>query len=602
MATRAAACDSPDDPEAGTAAVPDPDANAAAVPDPVAVGRFADRWFAAVASGSYVGLSAAEVRSLLHELSRRLATVLAAEPFDPAEGEAVGSALVDAHFTDAVSIGQTIEVLAALPASCPWLAAAEGGARVDRLRASLATGYARATWLRTLTEQEQARRAVFEAVAMAHSALRASEARFRAVFHSAGVGIAVIAPGGTIDEVNTAMTEMTGRTADELTGAAVDLILDADHRQLFDRVRRGEEHHVRFEQRHVRPDGRPAWIDLTASAIRSGEDRPGNAVLMARDVTQRHLLAGRLQHEATHDPLTRLPNRALFFDVAQQRIRRQPARSAGSALCYLDLDGFKAVNDTLGHDVGDELLAAVAERLRDLRVPARPSRRPARRRRVRAARRRSTGVDQVTELAEAVLAALRQPFDAGRAPAHRLRQHRHRRTSEPRGTTAAELMQAADTHALLGQGRRQGRAGRSSTRSATRDRSPATRCPPRCRPRWNGASSCSTTSRWSGSTTACAAPASRRWSGGSTRSSAGWRRTGSSAWPRRPGSIVPLGRAGSCERPAGRRALAAGAAGDAGVRQREPGRTPGLHPRPRRRCRRVPWTRPGWPRVCSSWN
>ena len=144
------------------------------VPDLAAVDRFADRWATAMACGSYVAMSPAEVRDLLRELTVQLAEALAADPFVPAPGEAVGAALVEAHFTDAVSVGQTIEALTDLGSTCPWLPAPEAAGRATALQASLATGYARATWLRTLAEQEQARRAVLDAIAMAHNALRAS--------------------------------------------------------------------------------------------------------------------------------------------------------------------------------------------------------------------------------------------------------------------------------------------------------------------------------------------------------------------------------------------------------------------------------------------
>jgi diguanylate cyclase (GGDEF)-like protein len=81
---------------------------------------------------------------------------------------------------------------------------------------------------------------------------------------------------------------------------------------------------------------------------------------MVEDVTERRALQNRLRHQAQHDPLTGLPNRTLFFERLGAALGRG---SAELGVCYLDLDGFKAVNDTLGHDVGDELLRTVASRL-----------------------------------------------------------------------------------------------------------------------------------------------------------------------------------------------------------------------------------------------
>jgi diguanylate cyclase (GGDEF)-like protein/PAS domain S-box-containing protein len=410
-------------------------------PDAGSLAAFADRWAAAVAGGSYVGLTDAEVRTLLGELTERLAGILGGEPFTAGLAETIGAALVEAHFTDAVSLGQTIGVLDNLAATCPWLDPTDAAARIIAVSASVATGFARATWLRTLAEQEQARRAVLDAIAVAHTALRASEARFRAVFHSAGVGIAVVAADGTVDAANPAMCEMIGRSAAELSGQPVDLLLDYDHRPLLDRVLRGEEEHVRFEQGYVRPDGRPAWIDLTISAIHS-PDAPSIAVILAADVTQRHLLAGRLQHEATHDPLTRLPNRSLFFSWLNTAFA-QDARDERVGVCYLDLDGFKAVNDTLGHDAGDELLAAVAVRLSTCmnRLGHRIARVGGDEFALVVTR--SSGVDQLVEAANEILAVLRAPVQLA---GHRITVTASIGIVERPigGTTAAELMKAAD--------------------------------------------------------------------------------------------------------------------------------------------------------------
>src|SRR5699024_9108871 len=88
-------------------------------------------------------------------------------------------------------------------------------------------------------------------------------------------------------------------------------------------------------------------------------------VVMVEDVTEPRELRERLRHQAMHDPLTGLPNRALF----QERVNSVLAEHGPTqrvALCYLDLDGFKVINDSLGHHVGDALLIAVSERLRDV--------------------------------------------------------------------------------------------------------------------------------------------------------------------------------------------------------------------------------------------
>ncbi len=96
--------------------------------------------------------------------------------------------------------------------------------------------------------------------------------------------------------------------------------------------------------------------------------REGDTVVLvstiAHDITELKKTQSRLHHEATHDPLTGLPNRALFNEVAEQALGRAARHRATTAVMFLDLDGFKAVNDSLGHDAGDRLLIEVAKRLR----------------------------------------------------------------------------------------------------------------------------------------------------------------------------------------------------------------------------------------------
>jgi diguanylate cyclase (GGDEF)-like protein len=85
---------------------------------------------------------------------------------------------------------------------------------------------------------------------------------------------------------------------------------------------------------------------------------------IAHDITELKETQHRLHHEATHDPLTGLPNRALFYEVAEQAFGRAARHHATTAVMFLDLDGFKDVNDSFGHGAGDQLLVEVAQRLR----------------------------------------------------------------------------------------------------------------------------------------------------------------------------------------------------------------------------------------------
>ncbi len=122
----------------------------------------------------------------------------------------------------------------------------------------------------------------------------------------------------------------------------------------------------RFEARVRHHDGSPRCLEIIA-VNRLWDPVVGGVVVTSRDVTERNAHEVRLWHQAHHDPLTGLPNRTLFFDQLRAGLSRSQARhiTGGVTLLFLDLDGFKAVNDTYGHGAGDRLLREVAQRLAD---------------------------------------------------------------------------------------------------------------------------------------------------------------------------------------------------------------------------------------------
>jgi diguanylate cyclase (GGDEF)-like protein/PAS domain S-box-containing protein len=127
----------------------------------------------------------------------------------------------------------------------------------------------------------------------------------------------------------------------------------------------GASHHFEHEHRIQHRDGSYRWMLARGMAVRDSQGRATRVVGSQTDVTDRKKAEQRLQHDALHDALTGLPNRVLFLDRLDQAIRRaQRAHpAAAAAVLFLDLDRFKLVNDSLGHQVGDQLLIAVARRL-----------------------------------------------------------------------------------------------------------------------------------------------------------------------------------------------------------------------------------------------
>jgi diguanylate cyclase (GGDEF)-like protein/PAS domain S-box-containing protein len=131
-----------------------------------------------------------------------------------------------------------------------------------------------------------------------------------------------------------------------------------------ERTNRSEEPFV-MEYRKIAKNGSVVWIRDEATIVRDEEGRSYYWLGIQTDVTERKRMEERLEHRAFHDPLTGLANRQLFVDRLGQALRRTRRRKKGRvALLFLDLDGFKVVNDSLGHEVGDLLLVAVVDRLK----------------------------------------------------------------------------------------------------------------------------------------------------------------------------------------------------------------------------------------------
>ncbi len=333
--------------------------------------RLIAEWAAALVKASHVPMSSAEVLRLLADLATRVVTIIQSSPFQPQDAAEVGSALVDAHFVGVTALGSSLRAFRHIAREVAGPDAAPDAAeRLGAVQEAITTGYVRALRERTLSEQESIRKAEIAARRRAEDALRASEARFRAVFTEAAIGIGLADRDGRIVEGNQAFARMLGYTPAEFLQLNVtDFTLPEDMPGMWESyaaLTRGDLDCVRTQKRYRRKDGGLVWTNLTASLIRDARGQPRYTLALIEDVSDRHLLEEQLRYQALHDPLTGLANRTLFFDRLTDALGDPEGRIG---ICYIDLDDFKLVNDTLGHGTGDQLLVAVAERL-DLLVSA----------------------------------------------------------------------------------------------------------------------------------------------------------------------------------------------------------------------------------------
>jgi diguanylate cyclase (GGDEF)-like protein/PAS domain S-box-containing protein len=171
---------------------------------------------------------------------------------------------------------------------------------------------------------------------------------------------------GTILSWNRGAEEVYGYTAAEAVGRSISLLAAPEHAdelpRVLEKIRAGELVHD-FETVRRRKDGRLITVSLTISPMYDAHGAIQGASTIARDITERKRVEDQIRHMAQHDALTGLPNRVLFRDRIGQAIVHAHRQQEQFAVLFLDLDGFKHINDSLGHDVGDEVLRQAAQRL-----------------------------------------------------------------------------------------------------------------------------------------------------------------------------------------------------------------------------------------------
>jgi diguanylate cyclase (GGDEF)-like protein/PAS domain S-box-containing protein len=210
----------------------------------------------------------------------------------------------------------------------------------------------------------------------ANLALTELQERIQGIYSASTDAIGLADFNGTLNEVNDSFTRLTGYRRDEIVGTMkYQEFVPEDNFEASESPNKRCSSSIDLERELTRKDGSKRSVTTTLYPVNDGAGNPVAMAVVIRDITDRRALEDQLTHQAMHDALTGLANRALLQDRVTAALSRSKRRGTNVSLMFLDLDNFKTVNDTLGHAAGDTLLVTIADRLRDcLRISDTPAR------------------------------------------------------------------------------------------------------------------------------------------------------------------------------------------------------------------------------------
>ncbi len=197
----------------------------------------------------------------------------------------------------------------------------------------------------------------------AEEALRASEARMRAISDNLPALVAYVDASETYQFANRTYEEWFGLRPEQVVGRTMNAVLRGDYAKAKPHIGQALAGQLAVHDREVYINNERRHLHNIYIPHFGADGATVGFSILATDISERKALEHELSHRASHDALTGLPNRTLFRDRLEQALERAKRHGTPLAVMYLDIDRFKAVNDTLGHQVGDELLKGFAERL-----------------------------------------------------------------------------------------------------------------------------------------------------------------------------------------------------------------------------------------------
>ncbi len=330
--------------------------------------ELASAWAAAAAPT--VPKSDQQTEQLFTQLVTQLATAVAAVPVDHQAAVEVAAELACHGLIQPRNLGASMQVLVqGLPRLAELQDVDQRDTAVLHILASLAGGYAESYRQCVLNEQEATTHALQQAKHEAELELRICETRFREIFFTSAVGIAISTFEGTVVTANPAFADLVHRSPVDVIGASLPQLLQAEDdktlSEAFRRLASGELTRFRHRRQLTATTGEVAWTHIGISLLRDADRVPTHYQVVVENVTELHLLRQELSTQALHDALTGLPNEQYLMSHLEKVLGTAlPATMV--TLCRVNLDNFSVITDGLGRTAGDEVLRSVARRLSDL--------------------------------------------------------------------------------------------------------------------------------------------------------------------------------------------------------------------------------------------